>query len=657
MEEREPENYLGTQTLTRTYTSGENILWNVQTCDTSGSCSFADSNFTFQMDSEAPNISIESPNATFDYNEVGGNETLNTTITDSNNLDSCWYNYKGTNQTFSCSSGVKYTEIFELEDYGTDHNLTVYANDTLGNTNSNTTNWSYKIFQINRTYSDTIYETAQELYRINISVANQDLLGVATLKWNGTSYSTTKSTNGNYITYTRNHNIPLGSGTIPHNWSISYDEDIIESENKNQTLENVVFTHCNSTYTDDFLKVLYKDEATRNSMNASIPSSEFTYYLGTGVYNKTYYYSNSTEANNSEDSFCFSPTSEQVNVELSLKYKADSYPQRIWNPDTLTLNSSAYEKILYLLDDLTGRYTTFQVINQYEQPIQGVSVLAERDIEGETIVIGDKTTDSAGSVTFWNNPDAEHTYTFTHPDYETTTRTLYPTQGEYTLTMGVGTGDVNESLLRGIDYEIKPKDIYLDQNTEYDFSFNITSSYWDLSNSQYELYYGNGTLVSSNSSTSDDGSYFLIENINTTNSESMYMDWSYTANGTTKSYTKEWIVISTEGRQFSIIQFFTDLKLYLDSEGSIFGMSEAGRAMLSFFLIFGLTVGLIYGFGVKNEEVVLGFIFIITLIFDIGVGLVPPINTPFGEPIHGLPTAVAFIVFLISVIKKEILYL
>src|SRR5690606_34251686 len=87
-----------TTTFTNTYSSGSNIKWNTQFCDSDGDCGFAVSNYTFSIDSGAPSVVLNYPTTLIDYGKMNGTLQLNFTATDTN-LDKVWYNYNGTNVT------------------------------------------------------------------------------------------------------------------------------------------------------------------------------------------------------------------------------------------------------------------------------------------------------------------------------------------------------------------------------------------------------------------------------------------------------------------------------------------------------------------------------------------------------------------------------
>jgi len=116
-----------TEVWNRTFSDTDTILWTCRACESDNSCSFPVVNRTLSIDTSPPSINVETPSGTLDYGIVGNNETLNVTFTDIN-LDSCWYNYNGTNITIDgCQTGTSNSTNFTLEIGNT--NMTVWAND------------------------------------------------------------------------------------------------------------------------------------------------------------------------------------------------------------------------------------------------------------------------------------------------------------------------------------------------------------------------------------------------------------------------------------------------------------------------------------------------------------------------------------------------
>lgn len=91
--------------------------------------------YNFNIDATLPDIEITEKN--FTYQEIlQSNVTLNVTLTEAN-PDTCWWNYNGTNNTFTCSElGFNFSALT------TDKDIWVYMNDTFGNEGSDYYHWN-----------------------------------------------------------------------------------------------------------------------------------------------------------------------------------------------------------------------------------------------------------------------------------------------------------------------------------------------------------------------------------------------------------------------------------------------------------------------------------------------------------------------------------
>lgn len=161
-------NYLNssTQTWTKTIPAGT-TTWNIQACDSDGDCGFAPSNFTVTLDSIEPTIEINSGDGTLDYGSLVQNHTINFTVTD-DNIDECWYSYNGEDSSdLGCSTGVIKSFNFPL--VKDQYSATIYANDTAGNLVSEIVDWGYKVFENNRSYNATTFQTTQETFTLNLT--------------------------------------------------------------------------------------------------------------------------------------------------------------------------------------------------------------------------------------------------------------------------------------------------------------------------------------------------------------------------------------------------------------------------------------------------------------------------------------------------------
>ncbi|MHA1869245.1 MAG: hypothetical protein ACTSXD_14485, partial [Candidatus Heimdallarchaeaceae archaeon] len=393
-----------------------------------------------------------------------------------------------------------------------------------------------------------------------------------------------------------------------------------------------------------FLNITFKDEEDLSYINATIPTSRFTYWLGTGTVNKTLTYSST--ALDYDYAFC-SNAGQSLNVLPYVQYKhGTDYPQRIWAPSTQTYNSTLTEKTLYLLSSVDGIYVTYQVLDSVGNQLQGVEVTATRTIEGETFIIGIGETDAAGAVTFWMNPDFVHTITFSKSGYATSSVSQFPTQTTYTVTLGSSSTSGINDYIRGITYQIKPNPgITLNASQLYNFNMTFNSTYWNVSTWGFVMY-GDNVVIGGNSSTGNSGFIYNTLNISDYNHVGMKVYWII--NGTETSGTNNgWFVFDyTKGTDWSIWAFFKDLKNY--SDDGIFGLNQASLNFILFLIIF-ITVGMTsYKFSIQSPSAILGLIFAMVFLFDVALGL---INIPELENmVDGFPTIITGILLVASVI-------
>jgi len=461
--------------INRTITEG--IIWNAQVCDSDGDCGFASSNYTLLVDETSPTISLENPTGTVNYGVVGY-EILNVTFTDTN-LDSCWYDYNGTNITIEgCVSGVKNSTTF-ISSVG-DTNITIWSNDSVGNTNMEYASWDYKILENNRTHNTSTYETDYETYSINVT-ANSSLTAVKLL-FNNTAYSMSNSGSGIW-TYSRDlPTTSFGNNSIGFNFTYA-SSTIPSTYTTYQYVNNIVFTLCNSTYSTQFLNISFKDESDLTPLTAAIQASTWTYYLGTGTQTKSYLFSNTTD--NANYTFCAYPD-RTIYVVPIVTYLNTSYPARNYQPGVQTYTNSITNEVLYLLNADNGIYTTFVTVDSLNTILSGTSILITRNIGGGDITVAQGTTDSSGGVTFWLNPLYPHTIYASKTGYGSSTQIVTPTQATYTLTLQSASNYSYVSNTRGLLWGIFPR-IGLTNATSQNFGFNVSSVYGNLVKCKVEL--------------------------------------------------------------------------------------------------------------------------------------------------------------------------
>ncbi len=611
-----------------------NYVWAIEMCDIEGDCSISE-NRTFTIDTTSPVIEIENPIGTLDYNFIGGNETLNVTFTDTT-LDSCWYDYNGTNITIEgCISGTKNSAQFILQ--ANNFNMTLYANDSFGNSNTTFINWSYTYLENNRTLNNESFETESESFNINVIGPT-----TVTLVYNDTEYTTTKSGDN----FNRTIQIPVGQlGNNLIHWRFDDTQDSFDSF---QNISETVFILCNPTYTTNFLNISFKDEESLTVINASIPTSTFEYWLGDGTVTKTLTFINNT--NNFNYEFCATPN-RIFNFNSLIQYKqGTAYPQRVFSQDSGSLTNTTTDLILYLLGVSDGLFVTFQVLNVAEQPISGVDISATRVLEGSDTPVAQGTTDAAGSVTFWLNPDFQHTLTFSKTGLDTETLTIFPTQTAYTISMGGGTVTEPDQT-RGVSLTVRPQIAFLFNDTTYNFNYTISSEFWNLEQFGYTLIYSNGSAIDTQLSTATSGGT-LSTIANTFNLSWIRMDYHYLINTTFTNASRVWYIQNTEGTEYSISNFFERLTFYIDA--GMFGFDDFGKALISFLILVLVAGGLSFRYGINSEVAIMGIIFGVVLVLDVGLGLIPNPQLATQAGIENIVTVITGILLFGILVKEEL---
>lgn len=456
----------------------------------------ATANRTFTIDTTSPNVNITYPLSqtyTDDY-VYQNNKTIqiNWTVLDLS-LSSCWL-YNGTaNNTILCGSNVSYQNIT----YNTNYKYILYANDTFGNLNQSETNfrWEYGILENSKTYTQPIYETDKTILSINISSGST--LTSGSLNYNGTLYTGVMSSAGNEYNFNKTIYVPLVSTETNKSsyWIFSNATSTINSSFTNQTVKPIQFTLCNTSNNVNYLNFTFLDEATLTSINVSIDTSTFDYYIyqGDSSLAKELLFSNLTD--NTGYGFCFNPSFKTINVDASMQYSSTGYPQRRYSENSLILTNSSTIKTLYLLSSTDGTYSTYSVINSVGTQLSDTSVQVERQFSGVWTTIEQGTTGTDGSVTFWLNPDYDHRLTFVKTGYTSYTTTIRPTQTVYTITLGGTSSNVSytEPLI-GLKWFITPSNGLLTSGT---FGFNITASLGNMVSCKMDIVNKTATLGTS----------------------------------------------------------------------------------------------------------------------------------------------------------------
>jgi len=334
----------------------------------------------FTVDSILPQITAESPVGTLNNNIIGNNETLNATFTDTR-LDSCWYNYNGTNVTIDgCQSGVKNSTNFILEE--NNFNMTIYANDTFGNLNSTFISWSYKLLEINQTYNNETTEGTTETFEANIKLGSGLTIAATALIYNGTTNIGSSSLSGEITTLEAEALIPNVNSdiNISFYWTIILsDSSIINLSIQNQSVLSLSLDNC-SSFTNLLFNFTQLDEEMQNQL------SNTTKEIAINIFDKD----RITTVINLSDEYLTNPTLICLNSNLTegsdysldaiIRYEATGYTNEYYNIVDLELTKETETQKISLYNLNESDSTEFQLTFTGEDfvPVENALVFVER---------------------------------------------------------------------------------------------------------------------------------------------------------------------------------------------------------------------------------------------------------------------------------------
>ena len=347
------------------------------------------SSILIKIDTLSPQFLIQNPNGTSNYFLIGNNETLNVTFTDIN-LESCWYNYNGTNITIEgCLNETKNSTVF-LYELG-NNNLTVYANDSLGNFNSTITLWDYKIIEINQTFNNQTLEGAPEDFLATIRLGVGETISAVGLVYNGTATAGVSSVVGDNLEISlENLIIPQVSTetNITFYWSIILSGgEIINLSSQNQTINNMGVDNC-SSFSNQILNISMVDEEKQTTLSDTI--IEVAINLLSVDRTQTVVSLSGNFEDENPLGICLNENITEgimYSLDAILKYTSEGYAIEYYNIVNFSLNNETEILSITLYNLNASDSTDFQLTFNGEDflPVEGALVFVERQYIAENI--------------------------------------------------------------------------------------------------------------------------------------------------------------------------------------------------------------------------------------------------------------------------------
>jgi len=388
--------------FTKTFADGS-YTWNYESCTSANGCANGTER-TLTIDSTAPTFSVASPTGTTPYWTAGDNEWLNTTITDTN-LDTCWYDYNGTNQTFSCSSGVEATNEFPVQI--SNYNMTIYANDSVGNLGSSFISWNVPFFIATETYDTSILEGGTGSFSLT-GETNGTTIDIANLSYDSSGNIGSIAYVGNAFTINESVVAPLVTADTNKTffWKLTQGSTITSLTSHKQLILNFGIDDC-SVNTNVLYNFTIKDEKTQVKLvpGTQNTSAKIDLSVYSALDDSTIGGLNTSFSKINSFSVCLSSNlsaGETYKVDLQAEYGADNYATEFYNIQKSTITSSTLNQniSLYSLDNTTSQI--FEIIYRDSSylPVEGALLTLQRKYidEGVFKTVEAPVTDSNGQT-------------------------------------------------------------------------------------------------------------------------------------------------------------------------------------------------------------------------------------------------------------------
>lgn len=346
--------------------------YNVTICTTTNECNSTETRH-MNHDVTVPVINVISPTGIYELLYFGQSLDLNYSINDTN-IDKCWYIYNATTTLINCSLN---TAVFNYS-FGY-NNLTVYANDTLGNENNFTKSWGYLISVESETFDSTTISTSLEDFRIDFDLNNTISSVASTLNYNGTSNLAT--TYSDYAEITINIPVVGNDENVTFNWTFGYSNVTgsytVSTLLNTQLITNLSFYECSGAPTGLALNFTIYNVENYTLLNTSFESNFEFQIAGAGSVFSTYEYEDVNE-NTSNFQFCLDSDNENVTIDGFISYYASGYDRREYIIEDGTIGNFTQNIDLFLaLTDLTD-IVTLLVYDNYWDPLAGATVYVQR---------------------------------------------------------------------------------------------------------------------------------------------------------------------------------------------------------------------------------------------------------------------------------------
>ena len=226
----------------------------------------------------------------------------------------------------------------------------------------------------NNSYQNSTYETQLNKFQLNLTVPTGTTIYNSVFDYNGTNYTGAETyRNGDFYSLTQEIDAPTINSSqenVTLKWFFTYVDSfgnhyVQSTTEENQTIKEIFFGLCNSTYPVQTLDFTLKQETGTQSpitVGTNFQAS-FKYWLGSGKINKTYEINKLNQAT-STFNFCIDPNL-TFQTNMGAEYSASGFVSRRDYLNNVSLTNSTTKVNLYLLNESKAVKFFLSVLNGY----------------------------------------------------------------------------------------------------------------------------------------------------------------------------------------------------------------------------------------------------------------------------------------------------
>ena len=425
-------------------------------------------------------------------------------------------------------------------------------------------------------------------------------------------------------------NQPSNTAAISDAWIFSVRSNssgIVSSYTNSSTLN---FIDWNLTSCDSGLVALnYTGRFESNQSNVNISSSGSITYSVNGYTNDKIIYP--SIVNNAHFQYCISPSWVDFDLDYDLNYNEfGSSIIRSRSDTAVLINNVSLVVPLYVISPTYAGFIRFRVVDSSEQTVSGATVIAVRDIAGVDYTVQSGVSDDAGMVNLYLDTTETHTITASKTGYGSASVSIIPNAEEITTIRLPGSSSTVQTVIgSGVHYWFMPTQIDLSYNTNYTFTFNMTSEFLNITTCALSLY-NNETLVFGTTGTYNNTHCGATIVWNTSNYTMLHTDATYGLNGTNYDVQYYYYPTDWEAGEYSMKVMLDDIKNFAGA-----GFDYRTMMLISFFIIFMIVALVSWKFAAMvNPESVLILQWALVLLFSIAGWLSIPVSA-FQFPVIG----------------------